>query len=145
MARYVTSMLVRRSAGDTFAFISDLRNAPLWDSQTIEAYKISEGPIGAGTCFRLVGAVLGRKLDLPYQIQLYNAPNELVIAGETAIMRYRDRITLTPRGPETHLTYEAWLHLKGAFRLANPLLSLVFWRIGDTATRRMPEAVERLA
>jgi hypothetical protein len=145
MAYYVTSMLVRRSVGDTFAFISDLRNAPSWDPQTIEAYQLSEGPIGAGTRFRLVGTVLGYKLDLPYEVQRYDAPHELVIGGETTMMRYSDRITLAAYGPDTRLTYEARLDLKGIFRLANPFLPLVFRKIGDAATKRMPEAVERLA
>jgi hypothetical protein len=138
-------MLIRRSTDDAFAFISDLRNAPSWDPQTIEAHKLNEGPVGVGSRFRLVGRVLGYRFDLPYEIQLYSAPHELVIAGETAIMRYSDRITLAPHGPETRLVYEACLDLKGAFRYANPLLPIVFRRIGDAATRRMPEAVERLA
>jgi hypothetical protein len=145
MARYVTSMLVRRSAGDTFAFISDLRNAPAWDPQTVAAYKISHGPIREGTRFRLVGKLLGRRLDLPYEIQFYDAPRELLIAGETAFLRYSDRITLATHGEGTRLTYDARLHLKGALRFANPLLSVIFRRIGDAATSRMGEAVERLA
>jgi hypothetical protein len=145
MARYVTSMLVRRSANDTFAFISDLRNAPAWDPQTVEAYKISEGTIGEGAQFCLIGKVMGFTLNLPYEIKRYDTPHELVIAGETAILRYTDRITLVPHGPECRLIYEAQLDLKGLLRLANPLLSLVFQRIGDAATRHMPEAVERLA
>jgi hypothetical protein len=138
-------MLIRRSAGDTFAFISDLRNAPTWDPHTVEAYKISEGPIGAGTQFRLVGNVLGCMLDLPYEIQLYDAPHEIVVAGETAILRYRDRMLLTPQGTVVRLTYDARLELKGVLRLANPLLPVAFRQIGNTATRRMREAVERFA
>ena len=145
MAYYVTTMLIRRSADDTFAFISDLRNAPKWDPQTVEASMLSQGPIAAGTRFLLVGNLLGCKLKLPYEIRLYDPPRELVIAGQTAVLRYNDRITLAPHGPETYLTYEAWLEVKGFLRLANPLLPLVFRRIGDAATRHMPEAVERLA
>lgn len=138
-------MLVRRSANDTFAFVSDLRNAPTWDPQTIQAYKISEAPIGAGTRFCLVGNVLGFTMELPYEIQLYNAPHELVVAGETALLRYSDRITLVPHGLACRLTYDARLDLKGAFRFVNPLLPIVFQRIGDAATKRMGEAVERHA
>jgi hypothetical protein len=145
MARYTTSMYIHRSAADTFAFISDLRNAPTWDAQTVAAYKLSEGPIGAGSSFLLVGNVLGFKLHLPYGIQLYKAPGELVFTGETAILRYCDRITLAPHGSGTNLTYDAWLELKGILRFANPLLSLLLRRIGYAATRGLPQAVESLA
>jgi hypothetical protein len=145
MAHYVTSMFIRRRTGDTFAFISDLSNAPTWDPQTIAAYKMSEGPIRAGTQFCLVGRLFGYPLHLPYEIGRYDAPRELIIAGETALLRYQDRITLVPDDPGTRLTYEAQLDLKGVFRLANPLLALIFQRIGDAATRGMAAAVERLA
>jgi hypothetical protein len=145
MAHYVTTMLIRRRADETFAFVSDLRNAPKWDPQTVEAAKVSEGPITAGTRFCLVGNLLGYNFKLPYEIQLYDPPCELVIAGETAVLRYRDRITLAPQGAETYLTYEAQLEAKGVLRFANPLLPLLFQQIGDAATKQMPEAVENLA
>src|SRR5215207_6346258 len=99
MAHYVTSLLIRRRPGDTFAFISDLRNAPTWDPQTVAAYKMSEGAIGAGTRFCLVGRLFGYPLHLPYQICRYDPPHELVIAGETALLRYQDRMTLVPDNP----------------------------------------------
>jgi hypothetical protein len=144
MARYMTSMLISRSTGDTFAFISDLRNAPTWDPQTVAAYKMSEGPIGTGTRFCLVGRLFGYRLNLPYEIGRYDPPRELVIAGETALLRYQDRITLVSDDLGTRLTYEAHLDLKGVFRLANPLLALLLPRIGDAATRGMAAAVEHL-
>lgn len=145
MARYVTSIFIQRRVNDTFAFISDLRNAPTWDPQTVAAYKISEGPIGSGTQFRLVGRLLGYTLDLPYKVQLYRPPYKLVFAGETAVLRYSDRITLVADGPACCLTYDARLDLKGALALANPFFPLLFRRIGRSATRRIREAVERLA
>lgn len=138
-------MHIRRSVEDTFAFISDLRNAPAWDFQTVDAYQTSDGPVGTGTRFRLVSNVLGYRLDLPYEILRYDPPRMLVIAGETAMLRYSDRITFAPQGSETRLTYETQLDLKGVLRLANPLLSLTFRWIGDAATRHMSETVERLA
>lgn len=138
-------MLIGRSAGDTFAFISDLCNAPTWDPQTVAAYKLDEGPIGPGTRFCLVGRLFGFPLNLPYEIGRYDPPHELVIAGETALLRYQDRLTLVPHDSGTRLTYEAQLDFKGLFRLANPLLAIIFQRIGDAATRGMASAVERLA
>lgn len=143
MARYLTSLHIRRGVQQTFAFISDLRNAPAWDPQTTEVFKLTDGPIGAGTRFRLLGKVWGCTLDLPYVIEGYAAPHDLILTGETRWLRYRDRITLASQGECTQLTYDAQLDLKGALMIANPILGLLFRRIGDRATQRIPHAVER--
>ncbi|MCG8423487.1 MAG: SRPBCC family protein [Proteobacteria bacterium] len=141
MAHYVTSLIIPQPIEETFAFISDFRNAPRWDPQTLEAYKVTDGPVGHGTSFLLVGTFLMNKLILPYEIVGYDPPRELTLFGQTNTLTYRDRIEFAPTGKQTQLTYNAQLDFKSILKLANPVLQLVFQRIGDRATRGMPRAV----
>ena len=47
-------------------------------------------------------------------------------------------------GPVTTVTYRAEIHLKGARKMAEPLLSPALGRLGDDAEQRLAEALERL-
>lgn len=142
MARYRTSLIIKRPLAETFAFFSDFRNAPSWDPQTKRARKATEGDIGVGTTFVLVGGALGLEFDLPYHVVGYDAPNQFILEGENRVFRYRDVIDFTAEGDHTRMSYFATLRFRGLLRVGNPLMRLMFQRIGDHATRRMPAAAE---
>lgn len=147
MAHYLTTFDIPRSVEDTFAFISDFRHAPRWDPQTLQAYKVSDGPIGRGTRYLLIGEFMWQKLILPYEIVGYKPPKdsasgELILVGETSTISYRDRIEFADAGAgRTRLTYDAHLDFKGILRVGDVALRQVFQFIGDKATRGMPQAV----
>ncbi|QRN96367.1 SRPBCC family protein [Archangium violaceum] len=157
MAHFQTSLIVPRRIEDTFAFVSDFRHAPTWDPRTFEAQKLTEGPIGRGTRFMLVGGMFPKtaldgfelppillgQMQLPYEIDVYAPPRELVLFGETGFLRYRDHIQLSPEGENTRLVYTAEIELKGILDIGEPLLQAMFQRIGTAATQGIPDAVAR--
>jgi len=154
MATYETVLTIPQSLEDTFAFVSDFRNAARWDPRTYEAVKATEGPIGVGTRFMLTGGMLREDLvrrlhlpakmagmPLPYNVIEFDAPNEFVLVGESSMVRYRDHLEFSAAGNGTRLRYYAELELKGALAAGEPLLRLMFKRIGDDATRCLPATV----
>ncbi len=156
MATYETILTVPQSVAKTFAFVSDFRNAVLWDPRTYAAEKTTDGPIGVGTRFMLTGGMLTEDLvqrlhipesvagmPLPYDVTEFDTPHEFVLEGESRIVRYRDHLEFFPDGDGTRLRYAAELELKGPFAFMDPLLRLMFKRIGDDATRDLPAAVVR--
>lgn len=142
MARYRTSLIIKRPLADTFAFFSDFRNAPTWDPQTRTARKDTEGDIGLGTRFILVGGALGMNFELPYEIVGFDPPHQFILEGENRVFRYRDVIDFVAEGDNTRLSYYAELGFRGLLRVGNPCMSLMFRSIGDKATRDMPRAAE---
>lgn len=156
MATYETNLSVPRSVEETFAFVSDFRNAALWDPRTYAVEKSTEGPIGVGTRLMLTGGMLRKDLlgrlhipeavagiPLPYDVVEFDAPNEFVLEGESRVFRYRDHLEFSADGGGTRLRYAAELELKGAFAVGERLLQMVFQRIGDDATRDLPATVMR--
>ncbi|MBL9036902.1 MAG: SRPBCC family protein [Archangium sp.] len=156
MPTYERSLFIPRPVEETFAFVSDFRNAQKWDPRTFRADKVTDGPIGLGTRFVLRGGAVPKYLvpgilspilepllamPLPYDVVTYTPPSEFVLAGETPVFRYEDRITFAPEGRGTRLTYAAKLEFKGPFAIGNPALALMFKRIGDDATRDIPVTV----
>jgi hypothetical protein len=156
MATYQTILTVPQSVEETFSFVSDFRNAVLWDPRTYAVEKSTEGPIGVGTQFMLTGGMLRQDLlgrlhipesvagmPLPYDVVEFDAPNEFVLEGESRVFRYHDHLEFSPDGDNTRLRYAAELELKGAFAVFEPFLQMMFQRIGDDATRDLPATVTR--
>jgi dehydrogenase/reductase SDR family protein 12 len=154
VATYETTLTIPAPIEKTFAFVSDFRNAAQWDPRTYAAEKTTEGPIGVGTRFILTGGVLrGELLErlhlpesvvgsvLPYDVVAFEPPTVFVLAGENAMVRYRDRLTFSEHEGSTQLVYFAELTLKGRLGFVDRLLQRMFIRIGDAATADLASVV----
>ncbi len=141
MARYKASVDTPRSPEEAFAYLSDFKNAAEWDPGTVQSERLGEGPLGEGTEFRLVAAFLGRKTTLTYRIVEYQPPRAVTFRGENSTVVSLDRITFEPSDGGTRITYDADLTLKGALKLADPLLALAFNRVGDKALAGLRETI----
>jgi dehydrogenase/reductase SDR family protein 12 len=156
MATYETVLTIPQKVEATFAFVSDFRNAARWDPRTYAVEKATDGPIGVGTRFMLTGGMLREDwverlripksmagMALPYDIVEFDSPNEFVLEGESRLVRYRDHLEFSADGSNTRLRYFAELELKGLLAVGEPLLKMMFKRIGDDATRDLPATVAR--
>jgi len=133
MARYRATIDTPREREDVFAYISDFSTAQEWDPGVVEAERLHDAAVGEGTEFRLVAEFLGRTTALTYRIVEYDPPHAVTFRGENTSVISNDRITFEAAGEGTRITYDAVLVLKGPLRLADPLLSLAFNRVGDRA------------
>lgn len=142
MARYVTTIDSPRPQEDVFAHLSDFSTAQEWDPGVVEAERLDEGEIVVGSRVRLVADFLGRRTPLVYEVTAIDRPHSITLRGENASVVSLDTMTFaaTPAGG-TRIVYDADLVLKGPLRLADPLLKLVFNRIGDKAAAGLRDAV----
>lgn len=137
MARYTATVDTPRPPDEVFEYLSDFSTTAEWDPGVVEAQRIGDEPITQGSEFRLVADFLHRKTTLTYRIIEYDPPNEVTFRGENASAVSLDRITLEASKGGTRITYDAQLTLKGAFKLADPLLGLAFRQVGDRALAGM--------
>lgn len=156
MAIFDTSIIVRRPVQETFAFVSDFRNAEKWDPRTYAVEKTTPGDIGAGTRFVLTGGALTKRFiralrippriagsPLPYDVVSFDPPRGFVLEGETPVFWYRDRLEFSEAGDgTTRLRYHAELRFKGILMIGEPFLRLLFNRIGIDATKDLAAVVE---
>lgn len=154
MARYETVLHIARSVEATFDFVSDFRNAAHWDPRTYAVSKTPDGPIGVGTRFMLTGGMVKEEtlrwlrippsvggMALPYDVVLFERPHQFILEGKSGAFRYWDHLEFAPDGDGTALRYEAELAFRGPLRVGEPLLAMVFQRIGDEATRDLAATV----
>lgn len=133
MARYRATIDTDRSIEEVFAYLSDFSTTQEWDPGVLEAERLNGRAVGHGSEFRLVARFLGRNAELTYRIIEYEPPHAVTLLGENASVLSRDRITFETAPAGTSVTYDAELTLKGLARIADPLLGLVFKRVGDRA------------
>ena len=142
MAHYNASLDTPRSPVEMFAYLSDFSTTAEWDPGVIEAERLGEEPVREGTEFRLLASFLGRKTPLTYRIVEYHPPSAVTFRGESPTVVSLDRITFEPSNGGTRITYDADLALKGARKLADPLLRVAFKRVGARALAGLRSTLE---
>ncbi len=132
MARYVETIESPRSASAAFDYLADFSSVAEWDPSAVRAQMLGAEP-GEGTEFRVVVRFAGREIELVYRTTAFERPSRIVLRAESPTVVSEDTITVRPRGDGCAVTYDAVLRPKGLMKLADPLLGLLFKRLGDSA------------
>ena len=116
-------------------------NAREWDPSVIEARRTTDGPLGAGTSFDVVSRFGPRRVPLTYTIIRYEPDRLVVLEARSKGFVSTDTITIEPAGDASRVTYDAVLAFGGVGRLADPVMQLVFNRVGRRAEARLREVL----
>jgi len=141
VARYVDAIDLPLTPEQAFDYLADFSRTAEWDPGVAEAERLTPLPVQLGSRFRVVVSFLRRRVPLEYAITAYERPHRLVLRGGDDVLRSIDEITFVSRRGGTRVTYEARLELTGIARLADPILQLLFQRIGSLAVRGLRERV----
>jgi hypothetical protein len=133
MASYRTTIDSTLPPEVAFAELADFSSTELWDPGVVEARRLDDGALAVGSRFRVVASIAGRHVPLEYEIVDIDRPNRVVLRAENASVVSLDTITFAPSPTGTAVRYDADLRLKGPLRILDPVLALVFRRIGDRA------------
>jgi carbon monoxide dehydrogenase subunit G len=139
MARYVDAIDLPIPIEEAFDYLADFSRTAEWDPGVEEARRLTRGKVRLGSRFRVTVSFLGRRIPLEYRITEFERPSHLVLSGGDSSLRSVDEITFVSRPGGTRVTYEASLELVGIRRIADPILDLLFQRIGRLAVRGLRE------
>jgi ribosome-associated toxin RatA of RatAB toxin-antitoxin module len=138
MARYVTTIHSDWSPEEAFAFMADARNFAEWDPGVHRSKMVKGEEPAVGTAYDVT--VTGAQLR--YVTKEFEAPRRVVLEARSMLLRSYDVIDVEPRGDGCSVTYDATLELAGPLGLIDPVLGLVFDRIGDRAAAGMAAALD---
>jgi carbon monoxide dehydrogenase subunit G len=141
MARYSGTVTTSHPPEEVFDYLADFSSVAEWDPGVKEAYPVNSG--GArGAQFKVISRFLGRDVPLTYRAVELNRPHRVVLQAISDTVVSTDTISFRPL-PDggTLVTYDADLRLKGAMRLADLPMRLIFRRIGDRARDGLEEAL----
>lgn len=141
MARYETTIESHLPAQEAFAYMADFANALTWDPSVSEARRVGDEPLGLGSTFDLVARFAGRDVPLQYTIVSYEPPRRVVLEARRPAFVSRDTITVAPAAPGSQVHYDAVLAFSGLGRLVDPVMQLVFARVGARASTGMEAAL----
>ena len=132
--KYRREIEVTGDVGAVFAYLADFSRAAEWDPGVESARRLDDPPTRVGSRFELIAPFRGRKLRFEYVVLEYEADRRVVLHGEGDKAVSDDTIAVRAASPgRTTVAYEADIRLKGARRVAEPLLRPIFARMGDKA------------
>ena len=136
MARYITKVRTSRSSADAFAYMADLRNFAEWDPGVSKVVQVEGDGGGPHAVFDVTVRTGRRDLVLRYRTKEFEPTGNILVVAETSRMVSTDRVSVREQDGVRIVTYDADLRLKGLARFADPVLGLMFRRIGDRAENR---------
>jgi len=137
MAHFVTTVKTSLSPEEAFDYMTDLTNLSDWDPGVSSSEKVGTGDVEKGSAFDVVAS--GAKLT--YVMIEFDRPTRAIAEANTSRLRSYDVISIEPTEDGSIVTWDATLTLKGVFKLAAPLLALMFDRIGAKAEAGLQAAL----
>lgn len=117
------SIVINRPIEEVFAYVSDLTNAPEWQTGLIEVRKTTAEPIGMGAQFTFVRKFLGRKLEASNRFTAYK-PNQIItFVTTTGPMAVEASYLFAAEPDGTRVTCRMEMKPQGFTRLAEPLIA----------------------
>jgi len=142
MARYVATVDSTLSVDQAFDYLADFSSVAEWDPTAVTAERLSD-EVGEGAEFRVVVRFAGSENEFVYRTLEYERPRRVVLRAESSTVVSLDTITFEPRDGGCAVTYDAKLDPKGVTKLAGPVLSLLFKRLGDNAKAGLERELNR--
>ena len=124
-------------------YLKDFSNAEDWDPGTVSCTRKDDGPVQVGSKFHNVSKIAGVETELTYELTKLTG-GSLVFEGENDSATSVDTITVASHPEGSEITYEAVIEAKGIGKLAEPLMKLVFERIGSKTEDQMTEVLNNL-
>ncbi len=121
--------------------MADLRNFAVWDPGVREVRMVAGDAPGLHSAFDVDVRSAFATMTLRYEVVEWEPPGRVVVRAETSTLVSLDEISIEARPDGSTVTYDADLSFKGGLRLANPVLAVVFGRIGDRAAGGLRHAL----
>lgn len=141
MARYRTEQPFAGPPEVAFDYLANFTSVAEWDPGVSEATRLDDGPLAVGARFRVVV----KTGPLVYEVREFEPGRRIRLVAETSTLRSDDVITVLPAAEGATVSYDADLTTRGWAIGLNPLLGLVFRRIGDRAAAGLRAKLDELA
>lgn len=133
---------VDRPAREVFAYAAEFANCAQWDSTAIRSEKLSAGPTGPGTCYRVVCTTPLGKLVLHYEVTHWQPDERVVLVGTCPLFTVTDTITVNATTTGAQLDYVAEFELKPLLRPLEDKLAAGLERMGKKSIEGLRSALE---
>lgn len=141
MIRLEETIEVVRPIAEVFRYTADFEHVEQWDPGVVESKKLSSGPVGKGTEYRVVVKSGPSRTPMRYVVTEYAPPNRVVLEGEGGRIHAVDTIDFEEKGSRTKIHYVAELSFSGLLASAEPLMKGTLERVGRKAVEGLESAL----
>lgn len=139
------SLVINRPIEEVFIYLANLENDAKWRREWVEARKTSEGSLGVGATFLLVGELLGRRMGTVYKTTEYEpirTTSWKAVSGPLPLT-FRRTFERVEGGTRVTIRYE--VELRGFIKLVKPLIMNIGKRQLEGDIPRLKELMEARA
>lgn len=136
---------VRPEPAVVVGYLKDFSNAEEWDPGTESCTRTDTGPVAVGSTWHNVSKIAGVSTELDYRLESLT-DDTIVFTGHNETATSTDTITVVPNpeGSGSRVTYEADIEMKGMAKLADPIMKVVFEKVGNDTEDDMVTVLNRL-
>ena len=132
---------IDRPVQEVFAFVTDERNHPKWDSTSVEMEALEPGPWRPGSTFREVRRIGPRTTEMRSRVADLTPGSSMDIESLTGPM-FRGHWRFEAIGDATRLRWTGELQPGGAQRLLQPLIARQFRATTSANFARLKDVLE---
>jgi NAD(P)-dependent dehydrogenase (short-subunit alcohol dehydrogenase family)/carbon monoxide dehydrogenase subunit G len=141
MTRLQRTIFVNCPIENAFRYTADFNNIEQWDPGVSASGKLTPGPVGEGTEFRVRVAFGPSSTDMTYVVRTWEPPARVVLEGTGGAIHALDEITFTSKDGGTSICYTAEITLGGIAGLAQPFMGPLLERVGKRAVDGLRDAL----
>lgn len=136
------TVTINRPAEDVFAYVTDTSNDPAWHTDILEARKITEGPIGIGTRWRLRFKPFMGVSESTSEVVEFEPNRKEVLRGVAGPMTTTLTYTFESVGGGTRHGRRVQITISGWMKLMDPLMRLMVPRRNMTFLANLKRVLE---
>jgi carbon monoxide dehydrogenase subunit G len=125
MARLSGEVMIHAPVDEVFDLVADERNEPRYNPRIVRAEKVSEGPVGRGTCFIAEPKSMGGRGEMTVEVMEYNRPHRLHNVIRSSYMQVDGTLTFEEADGGTRLRWDWDMGLVGPMRVLSPVLAVI--------------------
>jgi len=122
MARIEESVEIKRPADKVFAYTTDAKNCPKWQSILPQSEQTSQGPVGVGTTFKGKCHMMGLTLDWTAKATECEPNKKFGRNITSAAMLIEQHSTYSPTAEGVKFNFVYDIKVRGVFNLFSPML-----------------------
>jgi len=122
MARIEEAIHIECPVEKAFAYTTDAKNWPRWQSIIVEAEQASQGPVCVGTTFKGITRMMGLSMKWSAKVTEYEPNSRWGKSIDSGSITLDEHMTYQPRDRGIGFTIVYDIKVGGLFRLFSPMI-----------------------